>query len=48
MKSISRLPRISKAEAVLILITMLWGGTFFTGTACADRQRPYEIGRAHV
>ncbi|RMM75418.1 hypothetical protein ALQ14_05219 [Pseudomonas savastanoi pv. glycinea] len=28
MKSISRLPRISKAEAVLILITMLWGGTF--------------------
>ncbi|RMN42580.1 Membrane protein [Pseudomonas syringae pv. apii] len=28
MKSISRIPRISKAEAVLILITMLWGGTF--------------------
>ncbi len=29
MKSISRIPRISKAEAVLILITMLWGGTFY-------------------
>ncbi|MBC3956042.1 DMT family transporter [Pseudomonas triticifolii] len=28
MKSISRTPRISKAEAVLIFITMLWGGTF--------------------
>ncbi|KPY85249.1 putative Membrane protein [Pseudomonas syringae pv. spinaceae] len=28
MKSISHIPRISKAEAVLILITMLWGGTF--------------------
>ncbi|MCD5992738.1 DMT family transporter [Pseudomonas sp. CDFA 602] len=28
MKSISRTPRISKAELVLILITMLWCGTF--------------------
>ncbi|RMQ42688.1 hypothetical protein ALQ04_03547 [Pseudomonas cichorii] len=28
MTSIRRLPRVSKAEAVLILITVLWGGTF--------------------
>lgn len=28
MKSISRIPRISKAEAVLILITMLWEAPF--------------------
>ncbi|WP_295470179.1 DMT family transporter [uncultured Pseudomonas sp.] len=28
MKSPTRLPHISKAEAVLIFITMLWGGTF--------------------
>ncbi|BAP44453.1 membrane protein [Pseudomonas sp. StFLB209] len=28
MKLPNRLPRVSKAEAVLIFITMLWGGTF--------------------
>ncbi|RMR54748.1 hypothetical protein ALP84_04952 [Pseudomonas cichorii] len=28
MTSIRRVPRVSKAEAVLILITVLWGGTF--------------------
>ncbi|MFJ4145526.1 DMT family transporter [Pseudomonas sp. NPDC089734] len=28
MTSIRRMPRVSKAEAILILITVLWGGTF--------------------